>query len=75
VLLQLGINYDFQGISRKQVSVALSTTKMEYITTNVASHEAVWLQNFLHDFLIRTNITSSRHDAEGSSEASTHIHR
>jgi hypothetical protein len=35
------------GISRKQVSVALSTTETEYIVASVASHEAVWLRELL----------------------------
>jgi hypothetical protein len=34
-------------LSRKQTSVALSTTEEEYIATNVASREAVWLQKLL----------------------------
>jgi hypothetical protein len=33
--------------SRKQTFVALSTTEAEYITTSVASREAVWLQKLL----------------------------
>jgi hypothetical protein len=32
---------------RKKTSVALSTIEVEYITTNVASHEAIWLQKLL----------------------------
>jgi hypothetical protein len=34
-------------ISRKKNFVALSTTKVEYITSSVASCEAVWLQKLL----------------------------
>jgi hypothetical protein len=34
-------------ISRKQNFVALSTTKVEYITASVASREAVWIQKLL----------------------------
>ena len=34
-------------ISRKKNFVALSTTKVEYITASVASREAVWLRNLL----------------------------
>ena len=34
-------------LSIKQWSVALNTTKVEYITTNVASCEAVWLRKLL----------------------------
>jgi hypothetical protein len=34
-------------ISRKHNSVALRITKVEYITTSVVGHEAVWLQNIL----------------------------
>jgi hypothetical protein len=34
-------------LSRKQTSVALSTTKAEYITASVASHEAVWLRKLI----------------------------
>jgi hypothetical protein len=34
-------------LSIKQSSVALNTTKVEYITTNVASREAVWLRKLL----------------------------
>jgi hypothetical protein len=40
-------------ISRKQTSVALNTTKAEYIATSLASCEAVWLQKLLADCLIR----------------------
>ena len=35
------------SLSRKQTSVALNTTKVEYIAANVASREAVWLQKLL----------------------------
>jgi hypothetical protein len=34
-------------LSRKKTSVALNTTKAEYITTSVASYEAVWLHKLL----------------------------
>ena len=34
-------------ISRKKNFVALSTTKVEYITASVASREAVWLRKLL----------------------------
>ena len=34
-------------LSRKQTSVALNTIEVEYITTSVASREAVWLQKLL----------------------------
>ena len=34
-------------ISRKQNFVALSTTKVEYITASVASREAVWIRKLL----------------------------
>jgi hypothetical protein len=34
-------------LSRKQTSVALNTLEPEYITTSVASHEAVWLWKLL----------------------------
>jgi hypothetical protein len=34
-------------LRRKQTSVALSTSEVDYIATNVASHEAVWLRKLL----------------------------
>jgi hypothetical protein len=34
-------------LRRKQTSVAFSTSEAEYITTSVASREAMWLQKFL----------------------------
>jgi hypothetical protein len=34
-------------LSWKKTLVALSTIEAEYIATNFASHEAVWLQKFL----------------------------
>jgi hypothetical protein len=34
-------------LSRKQTSMTFNTTEAEYITTNVANCEAMWLQNFL----------------------------
>jgi hypothetical protein len=49
-------------ISGKQVSMALSTTKMKYITTSFASHKTVWLQKLLVGL-------HSRHDIEGRSES------
>jgi hypothetical protein len=33
--------------SRKQTSVALSSTKAKYTTANIASHEAIWLHKLL----------------------------
>jgi hypothetical protein len=35
--------------SRKQISVALSTTEAEYISLSVTVHEAVWIHKFLTD--------------------------
>jgi hypothetical protein len=34
-------------LSRKKKSMELSTTRVEYITTSVASHEAVWIRKLL----------------------------
>jgi hypothetical protein len=42
--LGLGI---ISWLSRKQTSVALSTSEAEYITTSMESHEAVWLWKLL----------------------------
>jgi hypothetical protein len=52
----------------KQDSVALSTTEMKYVTTSVASHEVVQLQNILAGLHLR-------HGTKGSSEAPVLIHR
>jgi len=35
--------------SKKQPSVALSSTKGEYMAMMHASKEAIWIQSFLHD--------------------------
>jgi hypothetical protein len=50
MLFQFGISV-ISWLSRKQTSVALSTTEAEYIATSIASREAVWLQSFLQDFI------------------------
>jgi hypothetical protein len=56
------------GITRKHNFLALNTTKIEYIATSVTSHEAV----SIHKILVGIH---GRHGAEGSGEASKHIHK
>jgi hypothetical protein len=81
VLLQLGINYDFNKVG----FVALSTTKTMYIAVGITSCKSVWLHNLLkilHPDMMQKGIVKlqyistyenivdhMRHDTEGSSEA------
>ncbi|XP_073424204.1 uncharacterized protein [Dendrobates tinctorius] len=48
-LFKLGENSIFWS-SRKQVSVALSSTEAEYVSTAYASQEVIWLKQLLQDF-------------------------
>jgi hypothetical protein len=56
------------GVSWKQASVALNTTEMEYVTSNIASCEVVQLQKLLVGLHLR-------HGTKGRSEAPILIHR
>jgi hypothetical protein len=47
-------------MSKRQVVVALSTTKVEYMATTHASKEAVWLQNIVFRYWVGTKSCKDR---------------
>jgi hypothetical protein len=52
MLLKIGIMYDLMVENRKQTSVALSTTKEEYITTSVEIVKQCGFRSYLQGYLI-----------------------